>query len=66
MSLAPGTRIGPYQLVGPLGAGGMGEGCRRLPAVSYRQIDTSTGGTQNAMRVMLNWFEEVTRLVPVT
>jgi Tol biopolymer transport system component len=25
MSLAPGTRIGPYQIVAPLGAGGMGE-----------------------------------------
>ena len=25
MSLAPGTRIGPYDIVSPLGAGGMGE-----------------------------------------
>jgi eukaryotic-like serine/threonine-protein kinase len=25
MSLAPGTRLGPYEIVGPLGAGGMGE-----------------------------------------
>src|SRR6266513_1815801 len=25
MSLAPGTRIGPYEVIGPLGAGGMGE-----------------------------------------
>src|SRR6185369_9880306 len=25
MSLAPGTRLGPYQIVSPLGAGGMGE-----------------------------------------
>src|SRR5512135_3504298 len=25
MSLAPGTRLGPYELVEPLGAGGMGE-----------------------------------------
>jgi serine/threonine-protein kinase len=25
MSLAPGTRIGPYDVVGPIGAGGMGE-----------------------------------------
>ena len=25
MSLAPGTRFGPYEIVGPLGAGGMGE-----------------------------------------
>ena len=25
MSIAPGTRIGPYEIVSPLGAGGMGE-----------------------------------------
>ena len=25
MSLEPGVRLGPYEIVGPLGAGGMGE-----------------------------------------
>ena len=25
MSLAPGTRLGPYEIVAPLGAGGMAE-----------------------------------------
>ena len=25
MTLAPGTRLGPYEIVAPLGAGGMGE-----------------------------------------
>jgi serine/threonine protein kinase len=25
MSLAPGSKLGPYEIVGPLGAGGMGE-----------------------------------------
>lgn len=25
MSLAPGTRLGPYEIVAPIGAGGMGE-----------------------------------------
>jgi hypothetical protein len=25
MALTPGTKIGPYEILGPLGAGGMGE-----------------------------------------
>ena len=25
MALSPGTRLGPYEIVAPLGAGGMGE-----------------------------------------
>jgi len=25
MPLSPGTRLGPYEIIGPLGAGGMGE-----------------------------------------
>ena len=27
MMLANGTKLGPYEIVPPLGAGGMGEGC---------------------------------------
>jgi hypothetical protein len=30
MTLAPGTKLGPYEIQSPLGAGGMGEGVAKL------------------------------------
>lgn len=48
MSLAPGARLGRYEIVAPLGSGGMGgkEKGRRLPAgltTNYRLSDYTTG-----------------------
>ena len=38
MSLAPGTRIGPYEVAGPRGAGGMGEVYRATDTKLKRQV----------------------------
>ena len=38
MSLIPGTRLGPYEIVGPLGAGGMGEVYRATDSHLKRSV----------------------------
>jgi serine/threonine protein kinase/tetratricopeptide (TPR) repeat protein len=38
MSLAPGTRLGPYEIVAPLGAGGMGEVYRARDSKLKREV----------------------------
>jgi serine/threonine protein kinase/Tol biopolymer transport system component len=38
MSLAPGTRLGPYEVISPLGAGGMGEVYRARDAKLGREV----------------------------
>ena len=49
MPLSPGTRLGPYEIGGPLGAGGMGE--------VYRATDTSLG-RQAAIKVLPDAFAQ--------
>jgi len=38
MTLNTGTRLGPYEIVNPLGAGGMGEVCRARDARLGRDL----------------------------
>ncbi len=49
MSLAAGTKLGPYEILGPIGAGGMGE--------VYRATDTRVGRTV-ALKVLPEEFFE--------
>jgi serine/threonine protein kinase len=38
VSLSPGARLGPYEIVSPLGAGGMGEVYRALDTRLQREV----------------------------
>ena len=49
MSIAPGTRLGAYEVIGPLGAGGMGEVYRARDTklervVAIKLVTTAVGG----------------------
>ena len=56
MSLTPGTRLGPYEILSAIGAGGMGE--------VYRARDTALNRDVAIKIVVEHWFEELKRLMP--
>ena len=57
MALSARTHFGPYEILGPIGAGGMGEVYRKHMMVV--PVNDSP-----ALTLVHNWFEELQRLAP--
>ena len=62
MPLAPQTRLGPYEIVSPLGAGGMGEVYRARDTRLNRDVaiaDPSATQPETSFVVVINWIAEL-------
>jgi serine/threonine protein kinase len=60
--VAPGARFGVYEIVGPLGAGGMGEVDRARDTRLNRDVaiaDPSATQPETSFVVVINWIAEL-------
>ncbi len=62
MPLTPGTGLGPYEILSPLGAGGMGEVCRARDKRLSREVAVKVLPAGKALRSGL--YLPVPREVP--
>jgi serine/threonine protein kinase len=74
MGLTPGSQLGPYEILSPIGAGGMGEVYRARDTKLHRDVTPdgrrfmmikgSPPVPATRINVVLDWAEELKRLVP--
>jgi serine/threonine protein kinase len=71
VALAPGTRLGPYEIAAQIGVGGMGEvwcatdtNLGRQVAIKILPDAFAHDPTPDSLIVVQHWFEELKRRVP--